>query len=56
VKRQKTPVPQRSGNSKRARQEAEVVAGLEKMRGTDPDAFAEMMRILARLVVTARSK
>lgn len=56
VKRQKTPVPQRSGNSKRQTEEAELIAGLEKMRGEDPAAFAEMMQMLARLVVSVRLK
>ena len=38
--------------TERARQEAEVIAGLDRMHWEDPAAFDEMMEVLARLVVT----
>lgn len=40
----------------RAAQEKELLAGLDKMRARDPQAFGEMMQVLAALVVRARSK
>lgn len=39
----------------RTRREAALVNGLERMRRHDPDAFAEMMKLLARLVVESKA-
>lgn len=57
----KTPAPLRAGTRddvgrvrNRAARERRLVAGLQKMRTSDPDGFAEMMRLLARLVARSR--
>lgn len=50
----KTPAPKRAGT--RSDREREIATGLQKMSKTNPEGFARLMKLLARLVVTERHK
>jgi hypothetical protein len=58
VNKKKTPAPRRAGTVTKARalREAAVISNLDWLQTNDPDRFAEAMRILAELVVSARPK
>jgi hypothetical protein len=54
VKPAQTLAPQRA--STRTKRELEIASGLQKMSKTNPDGFARLMKLLARLAVSEGRK